>query len=56
MLMKCDCGGNAVWKHPEPGVGVAVCEKCKWIVAAWNCPYIPVEFVNKVKEKDNGKD
>jgi hypothetical protein len=25
---------------PEPGIGVAKCKKCGWIVAA----YIPIEF------------
>jgi hypothetical protein len=49
--MKCDCGGTAVWAHPQSGVGVATCKKCGWVVAAYNCPYIP-EYLLDNKDKD----
>jgi hypothetical protein len=50
--IKCDCGGTATWEHPEPGVGVAVCDNCDWIVAAYNCPYVPVDLLDKVEKND----
>ena len=57
MLMKCDCGGKAVWSHPQDGVGIAICEKCNWIVAAYtayNCPYIPMFVVEEKNGANNG--
>lgn len=51
---KCDCGGESDWEHPDPdmAIGVARCRKCGWIVASYNCPWIPVY----VKEQPNEQD